>query len=609
MAFNLAFSLYLNTGAVIANPGTYTKKIWKDGGAAADIAGAVTETDATYGQLVVQLSASEMNADYVQVKIYDDTAGCVPFCAVIYPAAGNAYAEAALVHAHVATIDGHITADYGATEKTCIDLLDDAAGGLADIHTDVAAVKSETALIVADTAELQAEWVDGGRLDLILDGIGTSVVESAPSSVEATANTLSRGTAIQVDGTSTGGTASTYAATFLDDASYLAFAPLNSTAAQDNLAAVSGFMQMVFSCGTKRANQVVVNAAMTGNGRWCNIYAWNYVTAGWDLMTDSVTRIIGTASPVDKNYTVTLLEAHQKNLTAGDGEVKLGFGTPSTTTSDRIRLDQVLVKAMASGATAASIADAVWVAGRYTKYDGHVWIDTVHGADGTDLGVNGLPTNPVKTHADAMTLAAALPTHRLAIATASDLTLTSDTKGHDVSGHGYKLALAGFDLSYTHIDGCELLTGVATSADWEMFLWNCQLGACTLGEVDAHNCHITDLVTLGAAAPYLFSGCTGVPTGTPGIDFGTAVGASTVVMSNFAGVGTIKYMKAGDVLYVDGNCQLTLDATCVAGTVYVAGDVKLTNASSITASDIHVSTVAAIEAALPTTSYRFLIKV
>ena len=34
---------------------------------------------------------------------------------------------------------------------------------------EAAAVKAETALIVADTNELQGEWVDGGRLDLILD--------------------------------------------------------------------------------------------------------------------------------------------------------------------------------------------------------------------------------------------------------------------------------------------------------------------------------------------------------------------------------------------------------------------------------------------------------
>ncbi len=51
--------------------------------------------------------------------------------------AGDVVADVAAVHVHVGTIDGHITADYTATEKAAIDLLDDAAGGLADIHTDV----------------------------------------------------------------------------------------------------------------------------------------------------------------------------------------------------------------------------------------------------------------------------------------------------------------------------------------------------------------------------------------------------------------------------------------------------------------------------------------
>lgn len=52
-----------------------------------------------------------------------------------------------------------------------------AAATLADtneLQTDnypasIAAIKAETALIVADTSELQADWVNGGRLDTLLD--------------------------------------------------------------------------------------------------------------------------------------------------------------------------------------------------------------------------------------------------------------------------------------------------------------------------------------------------------------------------------------------------------------------------------------------------------
>lgn len=41
----------------------------------------------------------------------------------------------------------------------------------ANLPADVAAVKAETVLILADTNELQGDWVDGGRLDLQLDDI------------------------------------------------------------------------------------------------------------------------------------------------------------------------------------------------------------------------------------------------------------------------------------------------------------------------------------------------------------------------------------------------------------------------------------------------------
>ncbi len=44
-----------------------------------------------------------------------------------------------------------------------------------DVSADIAAVKAETALIVADTNELQADWVNGGRLDLLLDRLITEL--------------------------------------------------------------------------------------------------------------------------------------------------------------------------------------------------------------------------------------------------------------------------------------------------------------------------------------------------------------------------------------------------------------------------------------------------
>ena len=113
-------------------------------------------------------------------------------------------ADVAAVHTHVGTIDGHITADYGATEKTCIDLLDDAAGGLADIHTDIGTIDTvvdgiETHVhatdghITADYGATEKTCVDllddaaGGLADIHTD-IGTidTVVDGIETHVHAT---------------------------------------------------------------------------------------------------------------------------------------------------------------------------------------------------------------------------------------------------------------------------------------------------------------------------------------------------------------------------------------------------------------------------------------
>jgi hypothetical protein len=66
----------------------------------------------------------------------------------------------------------------------------------------VAAVKAETALIVADTAELQAAWADGGRLDLILDArasqASVDVVDGIADDIKAV--TVKLDTALEADG-------------------------------------------------------------------------------------------------------------------------------------------------------------------------------------------------------------------------------------------------------------------------------------------------------------------------------------------------------------------------------------------------------------------------
>lgn len=55
----------------------------------------------------------------------------------------------------------------------------------ASVSADIAAVKAETATILADTNELQGDWVNGGRLDLILDARASQTsVDDLPTNAE-----------------------------------------------------------------------------------------------------------------------------------------------------------------------------------------------------------------------------------------------------------------------------------------------------------------------------------------------------------------------------------------------------------------------------------------
>lgn len=72
----------------------------------------------------------------LDAQIVTDIHAIITDVAAVHVHAGTIETDVAAVHVHAGTIDGHITADYTATEKAAIDLLDDAAGGLMDIHTD-----------------------------------------------------------------------------------------------------------------------------------------------------------------------------------------------------------------------------------------------------------------------------------------------------------------------------------------------------------------------------------------------------------------------------------------------------------------------------------------
>jgi hypothetical protein len=85
------------------------------------------------------------------------------------------------IESHVHVIDGHITADYGSTEKSAIDLIDDAAGGLADIHTDLGTL---TTTVGAAGAGLTAAGGTGSQLTSLATATNLATVDTVVDAIK-----------------------------------------------------------------------------------------------------------------------------------------------------------------------------------------------------------------------------------------------------------------------------------------------------------------------------------------------------------------------------------------------------------------------------------------
>jgi hypothetical protein len=192
-AFNLGLTLYLNTGALVTNPGTITAKISKDFGNYADI-GTVTEEDSTYGQLKLALSADEMNADVVMIYVVDNTAGCVPYTTTIYTAAG-------LMDDIAGDVWDVLRADHTTVDTFGdIDLTSDVASAVWEVETADHTTAGTTGKAVADGGaagdpwgtELPGAYDPGTAGQLIGDYIDAAVgtVQSTVTAIAAKTDNL-----------------------------------------------------------------------------------------------------------------------------------------------------------------------------------------------------------------------------------------------------------------------------------------------------------------------------------------------------------------------------------------------------------------------------------
>jgi hypothetical protein len=246
----------------------------------------------------------------------------------------------------------------------------------------------------------------------------------------------------------------------------------------------------------------------------------------------------------------------------------------------------------------ADIADAVWdeatadhvASGSFglaidlTQYLGSVWIDTANGSAGTVVGTNGLPTNPVDSLADAITLATSTGFRAFSIRKTSGgpLTLTGSLDDWTVNGvgEGVVIALAGQDVDGTLFRNVEL----SGAMNGRVAAFDCSLDGVSEMEGNFFRCELTGncaMPTAGGAILHMEDCSSNVAgTTTPNLSVaGTA--ANDYHFRGYKGGIEIENSDHADTIgsldLVAG--QVILGATNTAGSVALRGVMDVTDTS------------------------------
>lgn len=146
--------------------------------------------DANVGAISADATAADNAEAFFDGTGYAGTGNVIPTVTTLTghtAQTGDNYARlgapaGASVSADIATVDSNVDAvlvDTGTTLPATL------GSPVADLATDIAGVQTDTTAIVADTNELQTDWANGGRLDLLLDATALEATVAALNDLSA----------------------------------------------------------------------------------------------------------------------------------------------------------------------------------------------------------------------------------------------------------------------------------------------------------------------------------------------------------------------------------------------------------------------------------------
>ncbi len=489
--------------------------------------------------------------------IKKNTANQVIYCSVFSQSTGQFQANPT-----IAAGDFQRSIDGGAfANMDNIPVVTPAAGKVIAITLSAAETNCDRLIIIGSDAA-GAEWDDVfipieitpnplEDLNTAISNLNTAIVAGIAANILAGSNVETTGTLVS----------GTYANTYLSNGSYWITAPVTP--------AVGGFGLNVYLGFTATASQQINSVTIrgyfnAGASRNCDVMAYNWVSLGWDKLSDSVTRMNNATT--NQNYTYTLLSQHRK----ADGTIRIGFQSASTTVADRLNIDQCIVAVAVAGPSAADVADAVWLKTAALNYEGGITIDTIAGTAGTSIQVgNGTPQNPVLTYADAITLATNLGVKRLYLRPDSDITLTQNHDYWRFIGKGI-VRLNGQSINDARFEGCELITGTSTGNDADFS--DCTIGDVTVGTSLFMNCALIGTVTAGSTGNYTFHHCYDSNPGTGATPQFTFIANAHLGMRDCQGGMQLGAMGATNEAKIDGRGRIVILNGCTGGEITIRGD-------------------------------------
>lgn len=321
-----------------------------------------------------------------------------------------------------------------------------------------------------------------------------------------------------------------------------------------------------FNVGAGRTGtELIFHGFVQGNSDIVNIEVYEHGGPGWEVLR----AISGSNGSNVITVEVPLLLKHTGTTGVDAGKVFIRFAEDSATTPSNLSIDQLLVEAINTGALSA-------------YENGQIWINTNASNENTVADVDGTSRRPVSTLAAAKTLSTSTGLSDFHVINGSSLTLAESTDNESYFGDNWTLALGGQSCASAHFEGAAV-SGIQTGSGASFA--GCEIGTVTL----AADAHIEDsglnagTITLPAGSIHIdrchHGGATPII-----LDFGAAVGSSTVHMHAYSGGVEVQNMgdSGTDIMHLDGGGALTVNANSSGGTINLNNDAgwKVTNNSA-----------------------------